>query len=494
MFGALLTTKQVYIDYLFLISNIFMKYTLALLLFIISNNLFAQQEALSFKNGEVSKRVKKDSYTISNVNNNELAVVIIERKDIYAYLFSSDFSLKSELKTENIKSKYDKALGYSLNDGIYQVLYTNENKNKFAVLSLDFDSSSGVSNEINIDLKDDLLLDVVNYNNKLYLLSTNNGLTLNISVYNNNLGFDLLKSFHLDEIENDTNLMSSKVQMGVFILAGKESPNITKIDSRVENSIEQTSNKNKLYQKDQSIILTFDVNEKETQLYTMDLENLTLDYKTYPYPKSKTTEFKNYNSFIYQDHIYQMASSKETLKFQIKDFDYNIIKEFNIYRDRPITFKNSPIIQEGQTALPFLTNREMELTKKYLRKINGGNIGISVTKNKGYYYLTLGGFQVMPPSGMMTPVNSVNGTFTGYNTTYLSYNSYSTTKSTYFNSILDSKFNHVKGKLQSNIFDQIEEYKSKLKYISGEDVFFHNNQLYFGYFNQKESTYHLLRF
>lgn len=95
---------------------------------------------------------------------------------------------------------------------------------------------------------------------------------------------------------------------------------------------------------------------------------------------------------------------------------------------------------------------------------------------------------------MMTPINSVNGTFTGYNTTYLTYNSYSTTKSTYFNSILDSDFNHVKGKLQDNVFDQIDNYKSKLKYTSGEDVFFHNNQLYFGYFNQKESIYKLIRF
>ncbi|WP_299250016.1 hypothetical protein [uncultured Lacinutrix sp.] len=457
--------------------------------------LFAQQEVLSFKNEEVSRRVKKDSYTISNVNNNELAVVIIERKEIYAYLFNSDFSLKSELKTDNIKSKYNNALGYSLSEnGMYQVLYTNENKNKFAILSLDFDNSNGRSKEIDIDLEDDVFLDVINYNNKLYLLSTKNGLTLNIKVYNNNFGFDLLKSFHLDKIGNDTNLISSKIQMGAFILAGKEISNITKIDSKVSNSIEQTSSENKLYQNGKSIILTFDVNQKETLLYTIDLENLTLDYKTFTYPKSKTIEFKNYNSFVYQDYIYQIASSKEALKLEIKDFDSNVVKTFNISRDRSISFKNSPIIQEGQTALPFVTNRKLELTRKYLRKINAGYIGVSAIKNKDHYYLTLGGFQVVTQPGMITPVNTVGSNFTGYNTTYLTYNSYSTTKSTYFNSILDLNFNHVKGKLQKNIFDQIDNFKTKLKYTSGEDLFFHNNQLYFGYFDQKGSTYHLTKF
>ncbi|MGB6268995.1 MAG: hypothetical protein WBF67_08300, partial [Olleya sp.] len=243
-----------------------------------------------------------------------------------------------------------------------------------------------------------------------------------------------------------------------------------------------------------SIYLTFDVNDEATHLYKIDLEKLNLDYQLYPYPKSENHEFKNFNSFIYEDNIYQIAASKEALKFVISDFDHKSIKEFNIYKEQSISFKNSPIIQEGQTALPFVTKRELEETKKYLRKINAGNIGLSVTKNKEQYYITIGGFQIVPQQGIMTPVNTVNGNFTGYNTTYLSYNSYSTTKSTYFNSILDLNFNHVKGKLKENIFDQIEGFKSKLKYTSGEDLFYHNNNLYFGYFNQKESTYHLVKF
>lgn len=471
-----------------------MKYIFSLFLFLLSLTVFAQKEVLSFQNENVSKRVKKDSYTISNSKNNELAVVLIERKDIYAHLFSSDFKEKSSLKTENIKSKYNQALGYSIHKGIYHVLYTNENKNKYAILSLDFNNSKGISEEINIDIDNEFLIDAVNYNNKLYILSSSNGSILNIRVYNNNFGFKLLKSFTLNEIKNSANLVSSKVQMGLFIFDGKESSNITKIDSRVASAIDRTSNENKLYQNGQSIILTFDVNGEETQLYNINLENLTLDYKTYPYPKSEATKYKNYNSFIYEAHIYQMVSSKEALKFVIKDFESNIIKEFNIYKEQSISFKNSPIIQEGQTAIPFVTTREMELTRKYLRKINAGDIGICVIKNKDHYYLTLGGYQIITQSGMMTPINSVNGDFTGYNTTYHNYNSYSTTKSTYFNSILDSNFNHVKGKLQPNIFDQIDDYKSKLKYASGEDVFFHDDKLYFGYFNQKESTYHLVKF
>ncbi|MGB6269750.1 MAG: hypothetical protein WBF67_12155, partial [Olleya sp.] len=143
-----------------------MKYTFSILLFFYSICFFAQQEVLSFKNEDVSKRMKKDSYTISDVTNNELAVVLIERNDIYAYLFDSDFNQKFMLKTENIKSKYNKALGYSLKKGNYHVLYTNENRNKFAILSLDFYKTTGLSKEIDVNLENDILIDVVNYNNK----------------------------------------------------------------------------------------------------------------------------------------------------------------------------------------------------------------------------------------------------------------------------------------------------------------------------------------
>jgi hypothetical protein len=84
--------------------------------------------------------------------------------------------------------------------------------------------------------------------------------------------------------------------------------------------------------------------------------------------------------------------------------------------------------------------------------------------------------------------------FVSYNPTYLSYSAYSVTKSTYFNTILNTEFKHVKGKLKPNTFDRVSTYKKAKKYISAEDVFYFNNELYFGYFNLKESQYNLVKF
>ncbi len=92
-----------------------------------------------------------------------------------------------------------------------------------------------------------------------------------------------------------------------------------------------------------------------------------------------------------------------------------------------------------------------------------------------------------------SPEMTTNG-FISYNPTYLSYSSYSVTKSTYFNTILNSEFNHIKGKIKPNTFDRVSKYKQNQKYSSAEDIFYINNTLYFGYFNLKESEYNLVKF
>lgn len=465
----------------------------------ISFNLQSQEVVLSFKNEDLSRRITKDSYTIVNEQNNDLALIIIERKDAVVYLFDSKFNELSKFETSHIKSKYNEVLGYSISENIYSILYTNHTQNKFALYQIDFNSKTSSVKEIELNLnKNELFLDAINYNNNLYILTGNNNTELTLRQLDSDYLFDIIKTFTLEEIEEDTSLISSKFAFGVFVFSGSETSNLTKIDPRVPSSIERASNVNKFYQNKETVYLTFDNNKEATILYTINLNELDLNVNTYTYPKPQINEtFKKYNSFIFKDKIYQIASSNDEMAFEIKDFEGNIIKEFYVNRDTPINFKNTPIIQEGATALPFVTTRKLEQTSKYLRKISAGNPGINVQNVNDQYYITLGGYQIINTSGISPVVSSptmTTGSFISYNPTYLSYNAYSITKSTYFNTILNSEFNHVKGKLESNTFDRVSDYKKIIKYNTAEDVFYIDNDLYFGYFNLKESEYNLVKF
>lgn len=459
----------------------------------------SQEVVLSFKNEQLSRRISKDSYTITNSKTNDLALVIIERKDATLYVFNSEFEEISKFKTSNINSKYNEILGYSIIDNVYNVLYTNSSQKKFAIHQFNLDSKTSSISKIDLNLdKDELFLEAISYNNSLFILSGNNNSDLTLRQLNSNNEFDILKTFHLQEISDNTSLINSKFSFGIFMFSGSETSNITKIDPRVPNAIETTSNVNKVYQNNETIYLTFDNNEKATIFYTINLDRLDIKLTTYAYPKPKVNEeFKKFNSFVFQDNIYQIASSKDEMALEIKDFDGTVLKEYYINRNMPINFKNSPIIQEGATALPFVTTRKLEQTSKYLRKISSGNLGINVQKIKDLYFVTLGGYKEINTNSAIPMVSTpamTNGAFISYNPTYLSYNSYSITKSTYFNTILNSEFEHIKGELESNSFDRISDYKKNKSYFSAEDIFYYNNDLYFGYFNLKQSEYKLVKF
>lgn len=458
--------------------------------------MFSQEKVLSFQNENLSQRINKDSYTLTNALNQDLAIVIVERKKVMASLFDVNFKEKASLETDDLKIKYNEVVGYTIEGLKYKVLYTNDRKNKFSMLTIDFQAKTMTMSEIEIDLEDAIYLDVINYQNNLYLFTASDDLKLNVLTHDHQLHFNVAKTFTLDDVKDKSLLLQSKYRLGAFMLSGSKASGVSKIDQRAPNTIDITSSPSNLYQLENKVYLTFDGEGIGTSVYDIDLETLQIDFKTFSYPTGKIGDFKKFNSFIYDDKIFQIASSNDELSFIIKTLSGGILKEYYITEDDPITFKNSPIIQEGMTAIPFVNRRELEETKKFLRKIAQADLGLTVLKNNAVYEVTLGGFKLIPTAGspLVTPMYTSAGTYVSYNPVFLNYNSYASTKSVYFNAIFDSNFNHVEGEFESNVFDQIKAYQEMKNYLTAEDVFFHNNNVFFGSYDLKEGTYNLIKF
>ncbi|TYB78541.1 hypothetical protein [Bizionia myxarmorum] len=473
------------------------KITMFIFILLISISMFSQKANMLFKNEDASRKASKEAFTLSNTVTNDLTFLMVERKDVYAYLFNSAFELQSQFKTEVVKSKYDEALGFKLSGEKQHILFSNTKKTKFAVLTLDFSAKNSQATELDFDFGDELFIEAVNYKNKLYVLSSTKDQEIIIRELTDGLDFIMVTRMKINQ--EDVNLRERK-NFSTFSLFGSLKTNIQKIDPRVPNALEQTSTTNKLYQYDNLVYLTFEVEDSGTLVYTINFEDLTHSIKTYDYPKGKLDDLKRYNSYISPEYFYQIASSKDEMRFLINDLSGALIKEFYIKKDASISFKNTPIIQEGATALPFVNRREMEESSKYLRKITSGDLGIAVLFQDNQFYMTLGGYkEVASGGGMMMGAPGGVGTVgpshaVVMNPTFYSYNSYTSSKSTYFVSKFDKDFNHIKGKISENVFEKIKKYSSKLKYITAENVFFHNDQLYFGSFDLKKATYNLVPF
>lgn len=471
------------------------KTPILLVLFFSFFTSFAQREKVSLQIDDNTSMLprKKEGYNFSNTKTGDLAIVMIDKKMVFANLFDKDFNVKSTFTFD--PPRPENILGYKVIGNTYEILFSDNSKKKFAVISIDFDSKKASEKEFKFDFDDEKYLETVQYNDQLIVLSANKENKLIFRELGEN-GLTSFKSFVIASKNTDQKLLNRKEFLGSL------KSNVTKIDNRVPNAIEQTASDNKLYQKDNLLYLTIEDDENlQTIFYKIDLEGLGMEKANYEYPKGRVGDFKKYNSFILDDKIFQLGSSNNEMKITVKNFEDEILKDFYIEVNQPISFKNSPIIQDGETFLPFVNHREMEETSKYLRKVTSGNIGLTGYKDGDLYYFTIGGYiELTGGAGGMMMMNGGGGFNNGgvssgglpvmsyytYSPTYYSFYSYNSTKSTFFNTHFDSDFNYVSKEESDNIFDKIKKFKKDIQYESAQDVFIHEGKVYFSYYNLKE--------
>ncbi|QAA82369.1 hypothetical protein EI546_11865 [Aequorivita sp. H23M31] len=440
-----------------------------------------------------SKLKNKESFNFLNTETKDLAMILMDKKTVVANLFDKDFELKSTLVFDS--PKHDNILGYKIIGNTYQILLSNNSKKRFSIVNINFDSKRASTDDFKFDFGDEKYLGSIHYNNQLYVLSANRRNDFIIRELADK-GFSTIKTIPVNSKESNEKLLTfPKAQAFASI-----QPNLTLIDNRVPNSIEQTASENKLYQKDNFLYLsTEDEEGRQTVLYKIDLEDLTLSESSYEYPKGKIGNFKNYNSFILDDHIFQLGSSKEELKVHIKNFDNEIINEFYIEIDKPIDFINSPIFQEGG-FLSFKDKRELEDISKFLRKVSVDKIGITGYKDGELYHFTIGGFRevvggggmVMPSGGYVVSGGGVPSINYSYNPTYIAYTSYSTANATFFNTHFDADFNYASFEGSENVFDKIKAFKKTIKFDTAEDVFIQEGKLYLSSYDSWDKIFKIV--
>ena len=168
------------------------------------------------------------------------------------------------------------------------------------------------------------------------------------------------------------------------------------------------------------------------------------------------------NSFINDDKIFIASVNKNELEFNIYNLNSKkLLKNLSIKKDKDITFKNTPIkIYVGESEG---NAREIEDTKKYLRKITADRFGVAALKNNNQYLLALGGYKLQtlqPYSGGMgfggMPIASFGNATVFFNPTMFAYNSGSVSKSTKIECLFDENLNHIEGEIPKTSFDYID--------------------------------------
>lgn len=438
----------------------------------------------------------KDVIPIVNKENGNSVIFIADAKNVYGYKLNPQFQLIDKLASETKKRKYKVFIGADIHGEDYRIFLSNPDKNKFTSINFSYSSKSTNHNEFELPLYE-YFIQTISPANKLYFLTANK-FSGELFLYS----FDADGSPIKNKIELESTLIKDKNGKAVKIATLLVNPDkINKFEKDIPNSIEAVSDLTKMYVRDNSVILTFDQNKSVTQILTIDIDTKKSSMKTFEKPLLNTNSSrKKTNSFLYDKYIFEVAATKDIFSMQILNYSSgDFIKEYAVNKNETIAFKNTPIIQEGAV---YNSYRELEKTKKFLRKITAENIGVSVIKVADDYLFTIGGYvkQARGGGGFMMgpgfggiPIGGAGNVSFFFNPTMFAYNSFSSTKSTRIEGVFNDNFEHSPEKeVPENIFDKIDKHPTKSEVA--KTIFKYKDFFVKGGMDTKTKTYYLTKF
>ncbi len=243
----------------------------------------------------------------------------------------------------------------------------------------------------------------------------------------------------------------------------------------------------KQYNNPNSVILSLN---KDSITYSMEFNlDKPKDMVTYINPLNKFTKnLRQMNSYIYKDHLFQVAVSDDEYWFEAKDLKTNtLLNAFSILKNDSIDHIGSKIIQEGGKFSRYYNSITLHTPKKVLKALKNNYLSLSVKENDSGYNLILGSIHFMHDDLAYiknSPLRSDQSIFTVI-PKYFPY----TYRSTKFAVMLDK---HMM--LKSDSIDLRKElfqydYEKLIEKETAKMVYQFKDKVFYGYYNYKAQTY-----
>jgi len=432
----------------------------------------------------------KDAVPFVNEDNNQLALFFKNRKKIFGYLYNEKQELISTISPIEIPKKAQILIGKTYNNDSYTLYFSNTRKTYFSSISINFITKNfNVNDNLGIHVKGEKVIDFLIDKHKIYILSIVKKTSILKTYELDNNGLVGTKEF---DFSNEVIKSDKGWNYNLYhLLYGNPTySTVELIKNDIPNALEKTSAYTKLYFKKGKLTLTNNLFDRYTYLITIDLDKSTQSFEVInnkDFVKQNLGD--NSSSYIFKNYFFNIYSNNKKLNFNIHDLKTKkLIKSFEILKDSNITFKNSPIIQEGGELNKY---REFEKTSKFLRKITNSKIGITAYQEGDDIIITLGASEVVQSNNIAIGV-ILGGAIGG--AIFSSFNSYANTKSTRINCLFDKEFNHKKGEVPLNSFDKINNFieDNKLKKHKLQTIFKYKDNYIWGALDKE--TYRLYKF
>ncbi|RMB59120.1 hypothetical protein EAX61_08645 [Dokdonia sinensis] len=326
---------------------------------------------------KISLTNKKSGTALENVHlvlhddSGSFSVFAEEPKTTYGYLYNADKELQSQLVSEGLKRKYKEIIGQAVSQGQVRLVQKNSKGNKFASILYNFNNDTTQEVEYDLDLRRQVFLQSYSRGAHCYVFTILKDSNLIRKWIFHVDGTVATEDIDLAEELNRNSVKSLDIYKLMQESQGFNSDiSLAKIENNLPNTLEITTEQNKMFEYNEGFYWTLDEDESYTVLFDFKLPYLqpSLRFIKKPAPLDNSKNNPT-NSYVIGDKIAQLVSNSSMMHLVIKNLEtLEEVQHFKLEKDDPITFKNSPILQEG-SVYSFGATRKMEKTSKFLRKI-----------------------------------------------------------------------------------------------------------------------------
>ncbi|WP_394775537.1 hypothetical protein [Flavobacterium sp.] len=452
-----------------------MKKSLLLFLLIYKSVLFSQTVLNSYPIDLNKYDEKNQILNVENTTTHDVFAFVVNSKNLTILKYNSALFLKDEftLSRQNIADK--DLIGYSFSeDGnptlywsvkdfstILVIKYYLENKT-YKILSFKYPSSQ------------EYVVGAFQKNNLFYLISKEiSKPALTSYTFTNGTVEERIFDF------SEFTFQNRKTQSLTFSQILAENP-IEKIESDEYSPLDKSTKKSKMYIMNNHLILTFDHNPKETQIFDLNLENHEIIEKKIPQSVTQSAKRLS-NSFFYNNKIYQINATQEELLLDIKDYNSGeTLKTFKVSQNDTIRFKSSPLLMQRDIEKP----RELKKTSKFLQRLSNTDIGLSVFKSNENTLITLGGIPRMEQI-----MYAVNDGFNSWDYTQTFHN-----ETVFFESTLNQNNEFVNLIQQPLALDNINYFLDHNRKATLPSIIKFKNYYILGYYDTSKKQYLMRKF
>lgn len=444
------------------------------------------QEVVGELNVDNMGLTNKINYSVNNETNGNITTLLVHNNYMYAYLFDEDFNLLNmPLSRKEDNGKYNELVGHKVVDNKYTFIYTNSIRSKLVLYTFDFDKNFNARHEVDLNFSGERIVEAFSsYQNRFFIFFASVNGELILRELDNS--YDSLteigrykiedKEFEGEEILFKRHFLYSKAR---YVTMGDKTP----------APVSSAFSKYKLFNQNNSLILTVENEDIGTSVYAIDLASKKLKETFFPYIEGRKDDYEEFNSFVSNNRIFQISVSNIEMSLLISSLEGQKLKEFYVKKEQEIWFKNTVVVQEGSSILDVYVlgqkitdiKRNFESTAKFLRKISSRTAGVNVLFDNNRYEVIVGGVKDNVMSGILTVASSGLGNFDKDQITKIT-------------CLFDENLEHVDEDVDLNTYDFINAFEDDLKSETNSNIFIANGNLYYCYLYRKEEQLRFIEF